>query len=70
MVKQKLVDDLLGMLRKGSLLPVEGYWEVPPDALFNSGSKMGGGISFWCHSSDERKLPGTCLGLEKICGGG
>lgn len=70
MVKQKLVDDLLGMLRKGSLLPVEGYWEVPPDALFNSGSKVGGGISFWCRSSDERKLPGTCLGLEKICGGG
>ena len=70
MVKQKLVDNLLGMLRKGSLLSVKGYWEVPPDALFNSGSKVGGGISFWYRSLDERKLPGPCLGLEKICSGG
>lgn len=56
MVKQKLVDNLLGMLRKGSLLFVKGYWEVPPDALFNSGSKVGGGISFWYRRMRESSL--------------
>ena len=65
MVKQKLVDNLLGMLRKGSLLSVKGYWEVPPDALFNSGAKVGGGISFWYRSLDERKLLDLALAWRR-----
>lgn len=62
------MDNLPGMLRKGFLPSVGGRWQVPPDALFNSGSTVGGGISFWYHNSDKRKPTGSCL--EKMHRGG
>lgn len=42
----KAVDSLLGMLRKESLLFVEGCWQMCPNAFFNSGSTVGSEMSF------------------------
>lgn len=46
----KAVDNLLGKLRKESLLFVEGCWQMPPNAFFNSGSTVESEMSFFCTS--------------------